>query len=380
MPSELQYCFACFDWYVEEEWDQHCRMHIESITTNRCASITYCNTLVRPAFCPFCLGDKQLPVSTRWSSWTREAKLWHHLGEHLVTASWPRKCPHPLCSLDLESEMSFLYHLNDVHSLQMSASMQKSRPSKRDCKAPTWVPGAGSQKGERKRQDEEEQELRLSNKRFKPNTRDDEENPKPPGHLFDPRATNISQTSRSLETPQVALVDLTADDDMLPDLSHDISLLSPDTDETHSLDNFSQRENILPTSLMGEPEHDSDKVQMLADHALFSEIVRSPSPALCHIGVDHDRDDLRTSTSPQTIVPANICLSPERDPHLAELATERVPDVTPKNTQTKRPCVTLHVRPTKTASKPKVSLRLNPPKRAPKPKSNHRGPKSRKRL
>lgn len=54
MPSELQYCFICFDWYVEEEWDQHCQTHLESVTSKRCASITDCNTLVRPAFCPFC--------------------------------------------------------------------------------------------------------------------------------------------------------------------------------------------------------------------------------------------------------------------------------------------------------------------------------------
>ena len=166
-------------------------------------------------------------------------------------------------------------------------------------------------------------------------------------------------------------MDLTANNDILPELSCDISLLSPNIDETHLLDSFSQQENILPTSLIGEPEFDPDKVRMLADDALFSEFLRSPSPSLCHIGADHGKDDLRT------IVPANICLSPERDPHLADLATEHIPDVKHKNIPTKRPCVTLHVRPTKTASKPKVSLRLNPPKRTPKPKSIGRGHKNR---
>ena len=214
-PSEMQYCFTYFYWYIEEEWNQHCQIHLESITSKQCASITYCNTLVRPAFCPFCLGGKQLPASTRWSSWTRETKLWSHLGEHLATACWPRKCPHPLCSLDIESEKSFIYHLNEVHSLQMSASMQKSWPSKRDCGALTWIPGGGSQKGERKRQGEDEQEPRPLNKRFKPSTLDDEADPKPPGHLFDPRATDVSQTSLSLETPKVSLVDLTANGDVL---------------------------------------------------------------------------------------------------------------------------------------------------------------------
>lgn len=377
MPSELQYCFTCFDWYVEEEWDQHCQKHLESITSKRCASITYCNTLVRPAFCPFCLGGKQLPASNRWSSWTREAKLWGHLGEHLATACWPRKCPHPLCSLDLESEKSFIYHLNDVHGLQMSASMQKSWPSKRDCEALTWAPGAGSQKGKRKRQGGDEQELRSSNKCSKPITLVDEKDPKPPGHLFDPKVTDVSQTSLPLETPKASLMDWTADDDMLPKLSHDISSLSPDTNEIHSLHSFSQQENILPVNLIDEPELDQDKVQILADDALFSEFLRSPSPPLCHIGADNGKEDLQISISPQTIVPANVCFFPERDPRLVALVTEPVPDVKDQNIQTKRPCVTLHVRPTNTAFKRKVSLRLNPPKRAPKPKSIRRGPKNR---
>ena len=259
----------------------------------------------------------------------------------------------------------------------MSASIQKRWPSKRDCKALTWVSGAGSQKGERKRRGEDEQELRPSKKRFKPNTLDNEEDSKPPGNLFDARATTVSQTSLSLETPEVSVVDLTADDDILPELSHDMSSLSPDIDETHSLDSFSPQENILPTSLISEPELDPDKVQMLADDALFSEFLRSPSLSLCQTGEDHGKDDLRTSIPPQTIFLANICLFPERDPHLADLVSERVLDVKHKNVQTKRPFVTLYVRLTETASKPKVSLLLNSPKRAPKPKSIRHGPKNR---
>ena len=83
--------------------------------------------------------------------------------------------------------------------------MQKSRPSKRDCEALTGVPGPGSQNGERKRQGEDEQEPRPSNKRFKPSILDNEEDPHPAGQLFDPKATDVSQTSPSLETPKVSL-------------------------------------------------------------------------------------------------------------------------------------------------------------------------------
>ena len=254
--------------------------------------------------------------------------------------------------------------------------MQKSWSSKRDCEALTWLPGAGSQKRKRKRQGGDEHEIEPLNKHFKPITLDDEEDSNPPGHLSDPKVTDASQTSLSPETLKVSHVDLTADDDMLPELTHDISSLSPDSDETRSLDSFGQQENILPTSLTDELKLDKDKVPMLADEALFSDFLRSPSPSLCDIAADHGKDDLRTSIPPLTIIPADICLFPERDPHLAGLVAERILDVKDKNLQTKRPCVTLHVRPTKTASKPKVSLRLNPPKRAPKPKSVRHGPKN----
>ncbi len=149
--SELKYCFACFDWFVEEEWDRHCLTHLRSIASKRCASITHCNTLFRPAFCPFCLGDVCLLASSRWTSWTREAKLWEHLKTHLVTVCWPRQCPHPSYSLEIESETSFLYHLHDIHHLQMSASLQRSWSNKHDRKELIWTPEGMSQQEKRKR-------------------------------------------------------------------------------------------------------------------------------------------------------------------------------------------------------------------------------------
>ena len=158
LESELKYCFTCFDWFVEEEWNQHCRTHLGSLTSKRCASITYCNTLFRPAFCPFCMGDDQLPASSRWTSWTREAKLWSHLGTHLGASRWPLKCPHPLCSLQLQDETSFLYHLSDVHSLQMSPWMRKSCQSERHSEPLVhWIVDTTCQK--RRREHGNEQDL-----------------------------------------------------------------------------------------------------------------------------------------------------------------------------------------------------------------------------
>lgn len=81
----------------------------------------------------------------------------------------------------------------------------------------------------------------------------------------------------------------------------------------------------MSISLTAEPELNPDEVQMLADEALFSEFLRSLSPSLYYIGADYAKDDLRTSISPQTIIPIRI------SPRLAEIASERVPDVRYKN-------------------------------------------------
>ena len=114
------------------------------ISTVKCASIwlppniTYCHTPFRPAFCPFCLGDKRPGVSaaTRWSSWTREAELRDHLRAHLVGMHWPSKCPHALCTLEIGNPLSFLYHLGDVHGLNTNEQQQSRLTSA----SLDWIP------------------------------------------------------------------------------------------------------------------------------------------------------------------------------------------------------------------------------------------------
>lgn len=132
LRSKLRYCFTCFAWFVEEEWDNHCQTHLKSVTSKRCASITYCHTLIRPAFCPFCMGDNVLDASSRLNSWTREAKLKSHLQSHLDVSRWPLKCPHPLCSQQLDDETLFLYHLSDVHGLRMNPQVKKYQQQERN--------------------------------------------------------------------------------------------------------------------------------------------------------------------------------------------------------------------------------------------------------
>jgi hypothetical protein len=75
LQSDVHYCHQCFDWVVGEEWEPHCQSHLAGMATKRCGIITYCHTLVRPGYCPFCISDTALPTSKRLKSWTRDHKL-----------------------------------------------------------------------------------------------------------------------------------------------------------------------------------------------------------------------------------------------------------------------------------------------------------------
>ena len=350
-PSKLKYCYECFDWFVEEDWGEHCRMHLQSLSSKRCSSITYCNVLLRPSFCPFCLGDDRLQPSFQWQSFTKDAKLWSHLGAHIVACRWPLKCPHPLCSLQFDDELSFLYYLGDVHSVYMSVSTQESWRNRRDCDTLTWASGTESQNGKRKRHTVDGEGTMPSTPIAFDNTVDS-------SYLecfSDRKATNASPTPLWPEKPEVPFVDLTADNDPVPGLTYDESLSSPDSNETRSLDGLSQQ---------GKPISDSDE-------ALFSAFLRSPSPPTSDIIADHSKDGRQTSIPPPTISPVDVCL-PKSDPYLADPATERALSVENEIFLIKRPYMKLYVRPANTASKPKVSLRFNPPKKTLQPKSSRR--------
>ncbi len=112
-----------------------------------------------------------------------------------------------------------------------------------------------SQERKRKRQGGDEQEVRLSDKRLKPITLDDDGDRKPPRQSLDPKAAKAIQTSLSPKVSEIAFMDLTTDEDLLPELTHEISF-SPDSENTHSLDGFSQYKNTLPIGQL--PGHKLD--------------------------------------------------------------------------------------------------------------------------
>lgn len=117
LQSDIHYCYQCLDWFVGENWELHCQSHLAGMTTKRCGTMTYCHTLVRPGYCPFCMSDTGLPASKRLESWTRDHKLWSHVRQDLERRQWPRTCPHPLCDSLIKDALALQFHFVDEHGL-----------------------------------------------------------------------------------------------------------------------------------------------------------------------------------------------------------------------------------------------------------------------
>lgn len=120
----MKYCFDCTEWYVEgPQWDDHCQQHLSRLSSKNCASITYRSTLIKPAFCPDCLGTDMSP-SLRMKSWDRDADVVAHLEKVHGTDS----CLHPLCQdVKFEDEQSFYYHLSDAHGFSGGSGVSRKR-------------------------------------------------------------------------------------------------------------------------------------------------------------------------------------------------------------------------------------------------------------
>ena len=116
--TDVHYCHLCLNWIVgPAEWKNHCQTHLDDLDSKRCGTITYCHTLVRTAYCPFCLGNTSKPASQRLESWCRDHALWQHVDNHLQGRRWPVSCPHPLCDVSLSDALDLRFHFIDEHGL-----------------------------------------------------------------------------------------------------------------------------------------------------------------------------------------------------------------------------------------------------------------------
>ena len=115
VPSEIRYCHLCFKWIVGDEWEPHCALHLSSLTTKRCGTLSHCNTLVRPGYSPFRLGKKEESAAYRLQSWSRDFDLWIHVNDEVDGRRWPILCPHPLCDILLKGDRDLQFHFIDDH-------------------------------------------------------------------------------------------------------------------------------------------------------------------------------------------------------------------------------------------------------------------------
>ncbi|OJI99576.1 hypothetical protein ASPVEDRAFT_520307 [Aspergillus versicolor CBS 583.65] len=151
--TQLKYCYECFDFFTVAEWEDHCKNYLQRDISRRCEIITYCHTLVRPGYCPFCLGCDRLPPSRRMDAWKRSNELRAHVNEDIKRMSDNYICSHPLCNVKFDSEMHLRYHLCDIHGLNKAIWTQvgdlgKSPKNKGVNDQVTSHAGAGKRKGQ----------------------------------------------------------------------------------------------------------------------------------------------------------------------------------------------------------------------------------------
>lgn len=317
------------------------------------------------------MGDNRLSASLRWCSWTREAKLWSHLESHLEASGWPLKCPHPLCSLHLNDETLFLYHLSDVHSLRMSPHMNKCRPISRNSEPLiNWTSDTASHK--RKRWDRDEQKLRPS-KRNKGPPKIDWSNEPSPRHSIDRVSSDGIQTASPHMLFKVSFTDTSTSDTshVLPELTHSGSTSPPESDHLSLMNDFDPGQIIQHKDLRNElewpkdsPETTSDEYKLLmqCEDAFFSQYLRSRSPSCSSTKSFDDNND--ESIHSHMMTPSNICLSEEENPHLTDSIDQNTVKTKDVPVKAKKPRITLRIRQPDPRPKPKVLLRLSQPKQA----------------
>ena len=318
----MKYCFLCFNWFVEKKWEEHCKSHLKCLALKRCGPITYCGTLVRPGFCPFCTGNETLDAVSRLGSWTRETKLRDHIRSHLRGACWPHKCPFPLCNLQLNVEKSFLYHLNDVHGIGMGRSTKDSKPDGTTNRFIDWNSDLISRK--RKREESDSGNIDLS---------------------VEEVCIPDSKTPILVQTVSPHSLSIT--------LPSDTSL--PDTQELLHPRQISLPDTAIPSldDAMNLPEIEPD-VTALDDDSLFSTFLRSRSSSYFLEQKDSNNEALHLQSSPMQ----DVCTPMNSDPSSAESIERGVMEIPDSPPRTKKPRIIMRLRPPEIKAKPKLILQV----------------------
>lgn len=123
--QNAEYCWECFQFCDQETYHQHCQVHVSSMTKStgiHYKAITYRNTLVKPAYCIFCLwnNNDNLDAPSRMRRFSRSHDLRRHLEAHVIDMKWPGVCPDGSCGKPFNDAQDFRRHLHDIHTYHKS--------------------------------------------------------------------------------------------------------------------------------------------------------------------------------------------------------------------------------------------------------------------
>jgi len=260
----------------------------------------------------------------------------------------------------------------DAHDLHMSPHVRKCWQDKCDTKPlDRWVPQSSILK--RQREDADGQDLRPSKRSARSVTPDGKLERSLTLSLNPPDLITLP-TSISSKPSEVSFLDSRFDDDLLPELSLNLSTSPSDSDEPSSLAGIQPNGNLSTTSLMEGLGSKGVNGEVSDDDALFAQYLRSPSPAYTCAEDDRGQISNQNSIPSPNIAPRDICLTTRREPRQAGLLDDGVSKSKTNQVQAKKLRTTLRVHHPKPAPKPQVYLRLSKPKKAP-----LRGPKCRRR-
>ena len=119
LQESAVYCYLCFTFFPQSQWNGHCQHHLDTLNMDCGLHLIRSNRhklLLRPGFCPFCLGDQALKASDRWRNWMTSGALAGHVRQHLEAGGMLNgPCPHPCCHNATISDLAS--HLRCHHAI-----------------------------------------------------------------------------------------------------------------------------------------------------------------------------------------------------------------------------------------------------------------------
>jgi hypothetical protein len=322
LQSDIHYCHQCFQWVVGDGWEEHCQFHLAHITSKVCGIVTYIHTLVRPAFCPFCLGNEAFPAARRLESWTRDRQLWGHMNDHPAGKQWPSRCPHPLCDISLEDEAALQFHFLDKHGIS------RTRPSRSASSHPTCT------YRQQTPADTDRKATDTSNKR-KLSSRDGTLEWLEPEHALTPSASRecsppyypakkVRTTTPTISPLRIPKIKDAADVHPYESNSYptsvsstcELQMINSGGDESKYKFDRSFRQ-LTPNLTVLESLDEASTAESSGDEMLFSQYLRSPSSFSSVDGLGEDEAEIRVKSA-DTDHPVQLTPAPAAMPSVGQ--------------------------------------------------------------